>query len=126
MKLESHDLDHLRCYYDGKISEIGEKALSMMAVLFQGLHHIPSTQLEKIDWSDPYCISMSTFFPLATFDDNKLTNLVLLAHDFAVRVEVRPCNFHYLKIRFHQRKRDGDLYSRHPTIEDVLKKWRSD
>jgi hypothetical protein len=123
-QLQDYDLTHLRHYYDGEISEIGKKALTMMSILYRGLHNAPVNQLEKIDWGNTYYISLKTFLPLATYDNDALTTLVLLAHDYAVRVEVKPCNFHYLEIQFHQRKRDGDLYSRHPTIEKVLEDWR--
>jgi len=71
-----------------------------MTSLFQGLHHVSVIHLEKINCSDPYCISMPTFFPLVTFDDNKLTNLVLLAHDYIVRVEIRPSIFIILQFNF--------------------------
>ena len=123
--LQDYDLAHLRHYYKGEISNIGRKAAIMMSILYRGLHNAPETQLEKINWANTYYISLKTFLPLATFDNDALTTLVLLAHDYAVRVEVKPCNFRYLEIQFHERQREGDLYSRHPAIESVLSDWNS-
>jgi hypothetical protein len=60
-----------------------------------------------------------------TWDSNQLTLLVLLAHEMCVRVEVKPCNMQYLKLCFSPRDcRDGDIYKRHPTIEQAAASLR--
>ena len=122
--LEEHDKKHLSYYYDGEISELGIKVLRFCSIIFGGLHNTPENTLRKTDWSNSHHIDITSFYSFSTIDDNKLTMLVLLAHDFKVRIEIQPCNFRYFRILFHQRKRDGMLHERHPTMEQVLKEWR--
>ncbi len=124
LELQNHDIAHLRCYYDGEISPLGTRVLKCCSIIFGGLHNTNSNILKKTNWADPYCISITTVHSLSTYDDNRLTVLVLLAHDMCVRIEITSCNFNYIKIMFHQRTRTGNFMSRHPSIEDVLKKWR--
>lgn len=85
---------------------------------------------------------------LATFDMSELTNLVLAAHQRAVRVEVSAEVYRWidtesylselvkgkwvetnehpsgpgacLRVALHARKREGRTSERHPSIEDVL------
>lgn len=58
---------------------------------------------------------------LATYDDDRLTWLVLAAHKYGVRAEVTNNGMRGLKILLHNRKaRTGRMFERHPTIEDVL------
>lgn len=62
---------------------------------------------------------------LATFDTDKLTRLVIGAHDMGVRVEIEPCNMQRLKIRMWTRKsREGRLWERHPTMEEAVRTFR--
>jgi len=62
---------------------------------------------------------------LATFDTNRLTRLVIGAHEECIRVEVSPKAFRYLEIAMWPRKgREGSLFERHPTIEDAVKSYR--
>lgn len=58
---------------------------------------------------------------LATYDDDRLTLLVLAAHKYGVRAEVTNHGMRGVKILVHPRKaRTGRMYERHPTIEEVL------
>lgn len=56
----------------------------------------------------------------ATFDCSELTRLVVLAHDFAIRVEVVPWAPGMLGFTFHKRARKGRIHQRHPTIQDAV------
>lgn len=56
---------------------------------------------------------------LSTFDTDALTRLVILAHDLAIRVEIRPA-MHNVRVLAHQRTREGSLMHRHPTIEEAI------
>lgn len=124
LSVDDHDLAHLRCYYQGEVSEIGVKVLKICSRVFGGLHNTNSNTLEKTDWSNKNLISITTFHSFSTFDDTRLTQLIFCAHDFAVRIEIQPCNFRYFRILFHQRKRTGASYERHPSLEDAVKSWR--
>lgn len=58
---------------------------------------------------------------LATFDDDRLTLLVLAAHKYGVRAEVTNNGMRGIKILLHNRKaRTGRYFERHPTIHEVL------
>lgn len=90
-----------------------------VADLFGGLHHAPREK--SWDWESPTQVSMTVFAGggWATFDGAMLTRIVLLAHARAVRVELNVKGFGYVELRLSQRVREGRMYERHPTIEEV-------
>lgn len=62
---------------------------------------------------------------IATYDFDRLTRLVIAAHDECVRVEVSPSAPRYLKVSMWPRKgRDGSMMTSHPTIEDAISDFR--
>jgi hypothetical protein len=62
---------------------------------------------------------------MATFDSYQLTNLVLLAHEARIRVEIRAqANGHFL-LSFFQRSHEGGFASRHPSIEEAVAAFRA-
>jgi hypothetical protein len=96
-----------------------------------GLHHIPEGNLAGVDWShmrfQQLLIStIGGWASLSSFDGSGLTRLVFLAHDLAVRIELDPHHFRFLKLTMHPRPRDGGNFSaRHPTLEAAVTDWRS-
>ena len=62
---------------------------------------------------------------LATFDFDKLTRLVIGAHDESIRISISACAPNRLRLRMHERqKRKGRMYERHPTIEQAIEAYR--
>lgn len=86
------------------------------SILFNGRHHLDSKIKE---WGSGWCINTSR--SMCTFDSSMLTKLVLMAHKYAVRVEVNPSGPGMLKVCITQRKRDGSMFERHPDIETAIK-----
>lgn len=109
--------------YHGKCtepSELGIKTAIILTKLFQGMHHVPVSQIKKINWKSEFNIPFSYFASMSTFDDNLLTRLIILAHEYCVRVEIKACNFHYFTIQFSKRTgREGPSHDRHPTVEQA-------
>jgi hypothetical protein len=96
-----------------------EDAVSFLSEFFGGEHHIPGKVREfGFGWY------VNVYGSLATYDFNELTRLVLLAHDHCVRVELSACNMQYMKLAIHKRERTGQMYNRHPTMEEVMSSWR--
>lgn len=111
--------------YKIELSPLGEKVATILGTVWQGLYHIQSN-LKKVDWKNPEYIEINIESPqLATWDYNRLTQLVVLCHDNCIRMSVEPCNFRILKFYFHQRKgRTGHGWERHPSLEDHIKMIR--
>jgi hypothetical protein len=60
---------------------------------------------------------------LATFDDDRLTRIVMASHRLCLRAEIDNHGMRGVKILLHNRRgRTGPLHYRHPTIEDVVAK----
>lgn len=94
-----------------------EEAIEFLSQVYFGKHHIPDRgKLERWGYGWKYKDS-STY---ATFDFDKLTRLVLLAHKYAIRVQIFPCNMQYLNISIHKREREGQITERHPTIHQAI------
>ena len=98
-----------------EISPLGENVAEILAIIWSGLYHLEG--VEKVDWKDNYLIRVSIREPLATWDFNHLTQLVVLAHDACIRMQITPKG-QKLLLSFHQRQgRDGEMSNRHPTLE---------
>jgi hypothetical protein len=96
------------------------EATEFFAAFYRGEHHFPG----KIK---PYGEgwSMSHFGSMATYDGNELTRLVLLAHEKCIRVQVEQGGPNRLRIAIWKREREGDMFQRHPTIEQALEAFEA-
>lgn len=94
----------------------------LLCEVFYGEHHVPDNIYEF-----GRGIKVSTYSgQLSTFDFDYLTRLVVLAHDRCVRVEIGSSGPGRIALILHKRKgRGGDVYSRHPTIEQAIERVRS-
>jgi hypothetical protein len=90
----------------------------LLADLFRGFHHI-NVKVKPFGRG----IEINPFITLSTYDFSLLTRMVLLCHDRCVRGEIMPSGPGRLKFAFHKRQRDGRMFERHPTIEEVLENW---
>lgn len=97
-----------------------EEATSFFAELFHGEHHIPRGGIHSFGFG--WCVNY--LGDLSTFDFDRLTQLVFLAHDRCVRAEVMCSGSRMIKIAIHKRRREGSTTQRHPTIEQALDMWR--
>lgn len=120
MTSKTHADDLRERIYPKEVSEFGGKVINILAGVYGGIHHLDWKQIKKTDWNG-YCIEYNIYHDLSTWDGNELTKFVILCHDECIRLEVNPCNFRYLKLRFHQRTRTGGIAQRHPTIEEQIK-----
>lgn len=125
-KLSKNDLDEIRYFSKGqKLSSIAEKSLIILSYTFGGIHHLDWKQRQKFRYTDEINTDYVLYGNMATWDSNQLTTLVVLAHELAVRVRIAPHSFKYLKITFWERTREGQNHNRHPSMDEVLKYWRS-
>ena len=107
------------------MSNIGRAAADILGFVWAGIYHLDDASLCKVDWSNSSWIEI--LLPsdsLATYDGNRLTLLVLCAHECAVRVEIEACNHQYIRAMFHPRTRTGTISQRHPTIEQAIAAFR--
>lgn len=82
---------------------------------------------ERVDWnygSGTAFVLNCWGHGLASFDTNRLTRLVIGAHEECIRVEVGPKAFRYLEIAMWPRQREGGLMISHPTIEEAVERYR--
>lgn len=107
------------------ISPLGKSVADLLGELFAGIYHIDTSRLRAVDWSNNDYILISLYVSgFSTFDYDNLTRLVFLAHHLAIRVEVRPCNFQYLRLLFHQRNRSGNYFLHHPTLDQAVANFK--
>lgn len=82
-----------------------------------GRHHLPEIH------SFGEGVSIHYQGDLASFDMNRLTRLVILAHAHAVRVEIAPC-MRYVRIIAHKREAGNravlGTWRVHPTLDDLV------
>lgn len=81
-----------------------------------GAHHVPTVK----SFGTGIRVSVPSS-SLSTFDRDRLTSLVLLAHDRCVRVELGNGGPWRTSVILHRRPaREGCINQRHPTIEEAL------
>jgi hypothetical protein len=93
-----------------------ESATAFFAQWLGGEHHFPRGQGIQ-PFGDGWFLSVPG--TMATYDDEKLTTLVVLAHERAVRVEIASGGPHRLRVIVHQRAREGRI-ERHPTLVQAV------
>ena len=94
------------------------EATAFFAEFYRGEHHFPAKiKAYGEGWS------MSHFGGMGTFDPDELTRLVLLAHDKCIRVWIEQGGPNRLRVAIWRRNREGDMYNRHPTIEQALEQF---
>lgn len=97
--------------------EFEERAEGVLFAVFGGSHHWP--KINKFE--NPKRWEINYRGDLATFDSDRLTRLVVAAHDKIIRASVAPSGPGMIKIVFHPRAgRSGRMFARHPTIGEVL------
>ncbi len=97
----------------------------LLGDMFMGIYHLDYKALKRVDWSNDFHIKYIYYGDLATIDFDRLTILVVLAHDRMIRVSIQGVGPQRMKIIFHQReKRKGSMMERCPTIEDHIKEIR--
>lgn len=98
------------------------EAVTFFGILFGGEHHIPGTVKQYGNgWS------VITRQELSTYDFDLLTRLVLLSHETCIRSCILQGGPGRIKIAIHRRVREGNMFERHPTLEDniaVIKEYR--
>lgn len=102
------------------ITPLGAAVADLLHDLYNGLHHADPVQLKKVAWHDDHHIEFLHYGGLANFDSERLTLLVVRAHDYKLRVEISARAPRYLELMFHLRKREGSNWDRIPTMEDHL------
>lgn len=110
-----------------ELSPFAVEVADLIGTLVHGIYHV-SAEVKKIDWSNTYWIEWRTHMTFASTDFAALTELVVLAHDRCIRVNIEPCSRTTLRILFtpRKRKRDPDDYSvsLHPTLEENMERIR--
>jgi len=88
----------------------------VLSFAYRGIHHVRKIKKQSATrWE----VSMPD--GISTFDFDTLTRLVIAAHKYAVRVSIHASGPRLVKIVLCARKRQGDIYERHPTIEEAIK-----
>jgi hypothetical protein len=96
----------------------------LIDAVYGGLHNGPT----KIDKHADYYWTWCHYGEMATFDFDKLTVLVFMAHLLCVRVSLAGAANKYMRVMLHNRKtREGQMSVRHPDLDQAInefKRWQ--
>lgn len=97
-----------------------ERAKAMLSRVYQGLHHVQS--LRVLSPSQVTCLH---YGDLSTYDWDRLTRLVLAAHEYCIRVSISQGGPRTVRITLTPRiNRDGcPMSERHPTIHEAIERY---
>jgi hypothetical protein len=103
------------------MSPLGVRVADLLGYLFYGIYHLDGGALSKVEWDNERYMSINLRCgDMATFDNDDLTRLVFLAHQFCLRCSVEAATIGMLRLRFHPRKREGGTGTRHPTLAQAV------
>lgn len=105
------------------------RAVNIIGIVGGGIYNCP------ISWTTAYwgvggthnCLIASWWGDrFATFDFNKLTSLVMLAHEARVRAEISGLHVRpgHIMIGLHERRHDRSNSERHPNLDEALAEFR--
>lgn len=81
-----------------KVSLLGLKVAEILGVVVRGLYHVEN-EARATDWSGTHHIEIvarsGDLSHLSTYDFTRLTELVVLCHDAAIRLEIAPVRIPY-------------------------------
>ncbi|MBB3940727.1 hypothetical protein GGR39_002384 [Novosphingobium fluoreni] len=111
-----------------KLSEFQAKVIDICGMVGGGIYNAP-INWDKVAWGTGAWHS-GMWVPwrdgrMATFDSYQLTNLVLLAHEARIRVEVRAQAHGHFLLSFFQRSHEGGFAGRHPNIDEAVAAFRA-
>lgn len=107
-----------------EMSSLGKKVADILGNVYLGIYHVKQKDLDKVDWKNERYIVIRIRDELSTYDLNRLTLLVIACHEQAVRVQISGRAKNYLELMFHERRRNGNSFERHPTIEQAIASYR--
>ena len=127
-KINQETVDWLEYALKIKISDFGKEVATILDCLAYGIYHLKACVYnhKRTDWTNNRVITVVTNSELSTYDYNELTHLVVLAHDFAIRISIRAVAPNYFEMQFSKRVRGDGITSSHPAIEDAIHKIRQD
>lgn len=92
-----------------------EKIELFIDYVFGGRHRTFAVEQKEV------CYYIKFWDNLATWDGNKLTKIVVAAHDLGLRVDAEPNGMRGMRLMVHNRAlREGRTMERHPTLEQHL------
>lgn len=98
------------------MTEDQEYCKEMLADWVLGNHHLPKVH----EFGTGVCVNYRG--DLSTYDWDRLTRLVLLAHSYSVRIEIAASGPGMVKVIAHRRvpKAEGQkMWQGHPTLENL-------
>jgi len=103
------------------LSPFAVKVANILGEIYRGIYHLETGALKKAEWTHPYRVRVAVpDDSLATFDFDGMTQLVFLAHDQCVRVQLDQSGPRQIGLVFSEREREGGMSRRHPTLEDAV------
>lgn len=104
----------------GACSDLGKQVANILGFVCRGIYNAP-INYSKIEWGNPRYIKVHLKSNLSNFDNQKLTDLVLVCHYKMIRVTINPSNSQGLGLEFWQRhSREGCISKRLPRIETMI------
>jgi hypothetical protein len=108
-----------------QMSQLGKDVADLLGELFYGIYHISPKSLSKVDWSNPHWVEITIGYKdFSTTDFDDLTRLVFLAHHTAIRVSLDAVARQHIRLIFHRRERVGHYSSRHPYLDEAVKRFK--
>lgn len=105
-------------------------AVAFFSRLFGGKHHIPGKRHGEEDNVKEFGYGWHVLadMDLSTWDMDRLTQAVFMAHDCHYRLEISPA-MRYLRIAIHPRvpiaeAGDSPIMSGHPSLSEAVERWR--
>ena len=100
-----------------------KRVVTILGIVGSGIYNAPINP-SKINWDWGKGVSVVWKRDLCTWDFNNLTLLVVLCHEARIRLEVDTAGPVGIRLSFWQRKSEGGISERHPSIDEAVESFR--
>lgn len=108
------------------MSGLGVLVANILGYVWRGIYHLDVSALSRVDWSNKQAIVYVHCGSISTYDSKELTELVILAHDNMLRLEIEAATHGYLRLTFSPRpmREGGACWDNCPTLESMAASTR--
>jgi hypothetical protein len=111
-----------------KLTDFQAKVIDICGMVGGGIYNAP-INWDRVEWGSGSRYS-GMFVPwrdgrMSTFDFYQLSQLVFLAHEARIRVEVRAKAAGHFELSFFQRSHEGGMADRHPNLDEAVAAFRA-
>lgn len=106
------------------LNDFQRRAFTILGIVGGGIYNAPISW-KTLYWQ-PRVLICAWHKGFGTFDFSDLTRFVFLCHEARIRGYIGPLSHGHLEVILSERKADGSVNERHPSLDEAIAEWCAD